>query len=84
MIKDKLSWHKRKAVRELIRAAGAKLFSPKFSPDLSPVEQVLAEPKHLITKAAARTIDAVCAAIGDALQDFTPIEFSKYLRNLGY
>jgi transposase len=50
-------------VRRLIRSAGATLFFlPKYSPDLNPIEQVFAKLKHLLRKAAARTIEAICAA----------------------
>jgi transposase len=43
-----------------IRAAGAKLlFLPKYSPDLNPIEQVFAKLKHLLRKAAARSLEAV-------------------------
>jgi transposase len=67
VVLDNLGSHRGKAVRQLIRSVGAKLFFlPKYSPDLSPIEQVFAKLKHLIRKAAARTVDAVCAAIGDA------------------
>jgi transposase len=72
-------------VRQLIRSAGAKLFFlPKYSPDLNPIEQVFAKLKHLIRKAAARTIDAVYDAIGEALPAFTPKECANYLKNSGY
>lgn len=51
-------------MRQLIRSVGAKLFFlPKYSPDLNPIEQVFAKLKHLLLKAAARTVDAVCPAI---------------------
>jgi transposase len=67
---DNLGSHKGKAVRALIRSAGAKLFFlPKYSPDLNPIEQVFAKLKHLLRKAAARTIENVCAAIGPNPQD---------------
>ena len=72
-------------MRALIRAAGAKLFFlPKYSPDLNPIEQVFAKLKHLLRKAAARTDDAVCAAIGEILGTFTPEECANYFRNSGY
>jgi len=72
---DNLGSHRSKAVRQLIRSAGAKLFFlPKYSPDLNPIEQVFAKLKHLLRKAAARTVDAVCAAIGELLDAFTPQE----------
>jgi hypothetical protein len=38
---DNFGSHKAKAVRRLIRSAGAKLFFlPSYSPDLNPIEQV--------------------------------------------
>jgi cysteine synthase len=80
-----LGSHKGKAVRRLIRAAGAKLiFLPKYSPDLNPIEQVFAKLKHLLRKIAARTADDVCAAIGQILGAFAPDECANYFRNSGY
>jgi transposase len=85
VIMDNLGSHKGKLVRQLIRSAGAKLFFlPKYSPDLNPIEQVFAKLKHLLRKAAARTGDAVCAAIGESLQAFTPAESANYFANAGY
>jgi len=85
VIMDNLGSHKGKAVRQLIRSAGAKLiFLPKYSPDLNQIEQVFAKLKHLLRKRAARTIDAVWAAIGQLLQAFTPHECANYLQNAGY
>ncbi|HWX28069.1 MAG TPA: IS630 family transposase, partial [Steroidobacteraceae bacterium] len=85
VIMDNLGSHKGKAVRQLIRSADAKLFFlPKYSPDLNPIEQVFAKLKHLLRKAAARTVDAVCAAIGEVLQAFTSEECANYLTNSGY
>jgi len=85
VLMDNLGSHKGKAVRQLIRAAGAKLFFlPKYSPDLNPIEQVFAKLKHLLRKAAARTVETVCAAIGEVLGAFTPEECTNYFRNSGY
>jgi len=62
VIMDNLGSHKGKAVRQLIRSAGAKLFFlPKYSPDLNPIEQVFAKLKHLLRKAAARTGEAIAS-----------------------
>ena len=72
-------------MRQLIRAAGAKLlFLPKYSPDLNPIEQVFAKLKHLLRKAAARTLEAVCQEIGQILGTFTPDECANYFKNSGY
>ena len=60
VVLDNLGSHRSKAVRQLIRSAGAKLFFlPKYSPDLNPIEQVFAKLKHLLRKALARTVDTV-------------------------
>jgi transposase len=72
-------------VRALIRSAGAKLFFlPKYSPDLNPIEQVFAKLKHLLRKAAARTVEAICAAVGEILGNFAPDECANYFKNSGY
>ena len=85
VVMDNLGSHKGKVVRQLIRSAGAKLFFlPKYSPDLNPIEQVFAKLKHQLRKAAARTVDTICAAIGAVLTAFTPAECANYLKNSGY
>ncbi len=85
VILDNLGSHKSKAVRQMIRSVGARIFFlPKYSPDLNPIEQVFAKLKHLLRNAAARTGDAICAAIADALDAFTPQECANYLKNSGY
>jgi putative transposase len=85
VVMDNLGSHKGKAVRQAIRAAGAKLFFlPKYSPDLNPIEQVFAKLKHLLRDAAPRSFDAVANAIGQLLDRFTPQECLHYLNNSGY
>ena len=85
VIMDNLGSHKGRAVRRLIRSAGAKLFFlPKYSPDLNPIEQVFAKLKHLLRRAAARTADAVAAAVAQILTAYTPQECANYLKNAGY
>jgi len=85
VLMDNLGSHKGKAIRRAIRAAGAKLFFlPKYSPDLNPIEQVFAKLKHLLRKAAARTVEAVIAAIGQLLGTYTAQECANYFTNAGY
>ena len=85
VVTDNLGSHRGKVVRQFIRSAGAKLFFlPKYSPDLNPIEQVFAKLKHFLRKTAARTVEAVCLAIGETLQLFTPAECASYLANSGY
>ncbi len=85
VIMDNLGSHKRPAVRKAIRAAGARLlFLPPYSPDLNPIEQVFAKLKHLLRKAAERTLDATWKRIGSLLDAFSPAECQNYLTNAGY
>ncbi len=85
VIMDNLSSHKGKAVRQAIRAAGAKLiFLPKYSPDLNPIEQLFSKLKHLLRKAAARTLETLTAAVGELLGAFTAEECANYFANSGY
>ena len=85
VVMDNLGSHKGKAVRRAIRKAGAKLILlPKYSPDLNPIEKFFAKLKHPLRKAAARTVETVCAAIGQLLGAFTAAECVNYFTNSGY
>lgn len=85
VVMDNLGSHKVAGVREAIEAAGATiLYLPPYSPDLNPIEQVFAKLKTLLRKTAARTVDALWAAIGKLLDAFSPQECSNYLTNSGY
>lgn len=85
VIIDNLGSHKGKAVRRAIRQAGAHLiFLPKYSPDLNPIEKVFAKLKHLLRKAAARTIETICTAIGQILGSYTAEECANYFKSAGY
>jgi transposase len=85
VILDNLGSHKGKAVRQAIRAVGARLvFLPKYSPDLNPIEQVFAKFKTLLRKGEARTYDALANASAAILAQFPPEECAAYVRNAGY
>lgn len=85
VILDNLSSHKVEGVREIIEAAGAQLrYLPPYSPDLNPIEQMFAKLKALLRKAAARTVEALWAAIADLVGTFQPGECRNYLRHSGY
>jgi transposase len=85
VILDNLGSHKSKAVRKAIRAVGARLlFLPPYSPDLNPIEQVFSKLKHLMRKAAERSLEATWRRLGTLLDRFTPHECSRYFVNSGY
>lgn len=85
VIMDNLGSHKGRAVRDVIRSVGARLFFlPPYSPDLNPIEQVFAKLKTLLRKAAERTVEATWKRIGSLLEHFEPGECANYLVNAGY
>ena len=85
VVMDNLGSHKGKAVRRAIRKAGAHLlFLPKYSPDLNPIEQLFAKLKHCLRKAAKRSGETVCDAIGQILDAISPAECQNYFTNAGY
>jgi transposase len=85
VVLDNLGSHKGSAVRQAIRAAGARIFFlPPYSPDLNPIEQVFAKLKHLMRKASQRTVESTWRKTGDLLSLFSPAECQNYLTNSGY
>ena len=85
VIMDNLPAHKGANVRRAIEAAGAALrYLPPYSPDFNPIENAFSKLKALLRKAAARTIDELWTAIGDALPCFTPQECANYFTATGY
>jgi len=85
VIMDNLSSHKRPAIRNAIRAVGARLlFLPPYSPDLNPIEMAFAKLKAHLRKAQARTIDALWQAVGSICELYSPDECWNYLKHAGY
>jgi transposase len=85
VVMDNLAAHKNAAIREAIEAAGAELhYLPPYSPDFNPIENAFAKLKAILRKAAARTLDDLWAAIGEALPRFSPAECANYFAAAGY
>lgn len=85
VIMDNLSSHKNAAVREAIRAKGARLlFLPPYSPDLNPIEQTFSKIKHWMRMAQARSVDTVQDVLADIINTITPNECINYFRNSAY
>jgi transposase len=85
VVMDNLPAHKVAGVEVAIRGAGANLLDlPPYSPDLNPIEQLLAKLKSLLRQAAARSKDTLRATIGSLLDEFTPTACADYLANGGY
>jgi putative transposase len=85
VIMDNLGSHKSKAVRQAVRAVGARiLFLPKYSPDLNPIEMFFAKLKHALRKAQQRSFDGLCDAIAECLDTVNPKECQNYFTKAGY
>lgn len=85
VVLDNLGAHKGAMVRNVVRAAGARLFFlPPYSPDLNPIEQLFAKLKHWMRQAAQRSVETVLDAIANVLHAVTPKECRNYVENAGY
>ncbi len=85
VIMDNLPAHKPAAVRTVIERCGAELrYLPPYSPDLNPIEMAYSKLKALLKKAAARTMDALWAAIAEAIQQITRQDCLGFLTATGY
>lgn len=85
VVMDNLAAHKHAAIREAVEAAGATLlYLPPYSPDFNPIENAFAKFKAILRKAAARTIEELWHAIGEALSKFSPEECANYFSAAGY
>lgn len=85
VVLDNLGSHKARAIREAVRAVGAKLvYLPPYSPDLNPIEQVFAKVKHWLRMAETRSIEALHQHVGKLVAAIGARECTNYLRNAGY
>ncbi|AMD60419.1 DDE endonuclease [Agrobacterium tumefaciens] len=85
VVMDNLASHKSATIRQLIKAAGARLwFLPAYSPDLNPIEQAFSKIKHWMRNAQKRTIDDTWRHIGRLVETIQPAECQNYLKNAGY
>jgi transposase len=85
VVMDNLSSHKVRGVREAVERAGASVrYLPPYSPDLSPIEPMWSKVKQWLRSAAARTAEALEAAIAAALVAVTPADARGYFRHCGY
>jgi transposase len=82
---DNLSAHKVAGVEELLATRGARLIrlSP-YSPDFNPIEQCWSKIKTYLRRAKARTVEALIAAIKEALDTVTAADIRGWFEHCGY
>jgi transposase len=85
VILDNLSSHKSAKAEAALRQRGAWfLFLTPYSPDLNPIEMAFAKLKAHLRRIGARTIEALCRAIGDICALYSEQECWNYLKDAGY
>jgi transposase len=85
IVMDNLSTHKISFVRKAIEAKGAKLqFLPPYSPEMNPIEKCWSKIKTALRTAAARSRDALDAAITEALATVTAQDAKGWFESCGY
>jgi transposase len=85
VVLDNLGAHLAKEVRAVIEARGAQLrYLPPYSPDFNPIELAFSKFKALLRRAAARTPEALAAAIQAALAALTAADAAGWFAHCGY
>ena len=85
VLMDNLSVHTSGWVRGLIEEKGCQLWLlPSYSPDFNPIEEAFYKVKHLIRKAKARTLEALFAVTGRALEAISEEDARAFFADCGY
>jgi transposase len=85
VVLDRLSSHLNPQVAQAVRRTGAKLwYLPPYSHDLNPIEQMWSKVKGHLRKVKPRDVDALIAAIGDALRTITAEDAQAWFSHCGY
>ena len=85
VILDNLATHRNAGAAQALRERGCWfLYLPPYSPDLNPIEQAFAKLKAHLRRIGARTIDALCTAIGDICTLYSEQECWSFLKQAGY
>ena len=84
VVMDNLAPHRAAAVRNALSQAGlAHRYLPAYSPDMNPIEPAWSKPKGRLRAVAPRTIEALDAALPDALSTITPEDTRAWFRHCG-
>jgi transposase len=85
VVLDRLQAHRGRAVARAVRKAGAGVwYLPPYSPDYNPIEHIWSKVKGALRTAAARTQDALWAALREAVGAVTPQDCRHSLAHCGY
>jgi transposase len=82
---DNVPTHKMPTIADAIAGVGARVhFLPPYSPDFSPIEHCWGKLKTFLRRVAARTQQALDAALSDALATITHDNIKGWFTHCGY
>jgi transposase len=85
VVMDNLSVHQNLSAHAAIEAAGAKVWNlPPYSPDYNPIVKMWSKIKAHLRKAKARTPDALCQAVGEAMAAVSSQDIVNWFASCGY
>ncbi|MAQ18576.1 MAG: hypothetical protein CMN30_27735 [Sandaracinus sp.] len=85
VVMDNLRLHKNPAVLDFLRQRRCRVvFIPPYSPDTNPIELAFSKLKHLVRKAAARSLTALRLAFDEACDAITARDARNYIHHAGY
>lgn len=85
VVMDNLASHKVAGVQEAVEAVGATVwYLPPYSPDLNPIEKLWSKVKAWLRRVAARTLEDLIDAVGQALAAVERDECINYFLSCGY
>ena len=85
VVLDNLPAHKSPRIDELIESVGARVMRlPPYSPDFNPIEMAISKIKSILRRLARRSVDALFAAIGEAMDQISAENAIAFIRHCGY
>lgn len=85
VVLDNLSSHKNSAAAKIVKEKKARLaFLPPYSPDLNPIEKMWSKIKSWLRRVAARDLETVCEAVGQAFSLVTVKDALGWTISSGY
>lgn len=85
VVLDNLKPHHAAEVKEKLGAAGlGLLYLTPYSPDFAPIEPAWSKLKSLLRTAAARTMEALAAALAQVIDCITAVDAHGYFTHCGY
>jgi transposase len=85
VVLDNLWPHRRAQITALIEGAGCRLlFLPRYSPEFNPIEQCWSKLKNELRSRAARTLESLQDAVGEAMLNISAQNARGWFAHCGY